>query len=114
MQWLSRISPQNRQRLIGTSLLITLAVVGMFYQSTLARRVHARGSLTASTASLPPAEISQLKMERTTLQNQLQNLPAKFQLLNDPDLAREWAETVHLSPLDPDVRPVRKAYLDHA
>ena len=113
MHWLRRIlAPHNRPFIIFTLVLAAFLIAGGYYQGVINRRTMTRAVSAVRRAFADKRELPALKMERSTLEFQLPNLPRQFPILTNAALARAWSAAAVSSQLDPDVRETWNAYLN--
>jgi hypothetical protein len=112
MHWLQRLfSPRMWSFVIFVFLLAAILGGAGFYGGIIQRRDLARA--TAILRRMFPGGTSptEIKMERTTLQFQLANLPNKYPILTNAALERDWSASAVLSQLNPGVRQTWNDYL---
>jgi hypothetical protein len=112
MRWLQRLfSPRMWSFVIFALVLAAILAGACFYSGIIKRRDVARVMATVRHTFIGEVRLRELKMERTTLEFQLANLPNKFPILTNAAAAREWSAAAILSQLDPDVRQTWNDYL---
>jgi hypothetical protein len=113
MHWLRRIfAPRNRPFLIYVAVLLALLVGARWYKGSFGRRQLRQIAVSARRAVADKAELPKMKMERSTLEFQLLNLPQKYPVLTNAPLTRDWSAAANLSQLDPALCQTWRAYLE--
>jgi hypothetical protein len=112
MHWLRHLfSPRMWSFVVFALLLAALLVGAGFYSGSIKRPDLARVTATIRRLFTDGANLPKIKMERTTLQLQLANLPNKYPILTNAALERDWSAAAVLSQLDPGVRQAWNDYL---
>jgi len=92
-------------------LLVALLVGAGFYSGIIKRRDLVRATAAVRHLFAGGANPPKIKMERTTLQFQLANLPNQYPILTNAALERDWLAAAVLSQLNPAVRQTWNDYL---
>jgi hypothetical protein len=112
MHWLQRLfSPRKWSFVIFTLLLAAILVGAGFYSGIIKRRDLVRVTDTIRRLFTGGTNLPKIKMERTTLQFQLANLPNQYPILTNAALERDWSAAAVLSQLNPGVRQAWNDYL---
>jgi hypothetical protein len=112
MHWLQRLfSPRKWSFVIFTLLLAAILVGAGFYSGIIKRRDLVRVTATIRRLFTGGTNLPKIKMERTTLQFQLANLPNQYPILTNAALERDWSASAVLSQLNPGVRQAWNDYL---
>ena len=94
------------------ALLLAAILAGAgFYSGILKRQSLARAAAAVRRLFAGRTNLPKIKMERSTLQFQLANLPNKYPILTNAALERDWSAAAFLSQLDPGVRDTWNDYL---
>jgi hypothetical protein len=94
------------------ALLLAAILVGAGFYSGIIQCQHlARATATVRRMFTGGTNLPEIKMERTTLQFQLANLPNKYPILTNAALERDWSAAAVLSQLNPGVRDAWNDYL---
>ena len=111
MHWLQRIFPLRLWPfIIFVFILAAVLLGGDYYRGLLKRRGLARVATTVRRAIADKTRVPELKMERSTLEFQLDGLPRKFPILTNAALARDWSSSASLARLDQDVDEAWNSY----
>jgi hypothetical protein len=112
MPWLRRLfSPRLWSFVIFVFLLVAILAGAGFYSGIIKPRDLARLTATIHRIFSGGTSLPKIRMERTTLQFQLANLPNKYPILTNAALERDWSAAAVLSQLDPGVRDAWNDYL---
>jgi hypothetical protein len=113
MHWLQRFfAPQNRPFIIFASLLLALLAGAQWYKGRFKQRMLAQMAASVRMTFTDNGELTKMRMERTSLEFQLPNLPRDYPILTNASLRRDWSEAAVLSQLDPEVCASWRAYLN--
>ena len=94
------------------ALLLAAILVGAgFYSGIIKRQDLALVTATVRRMFTGETSLHKIKIECTTLQFQLANLPNQYPILTNAALARDWSAAAVLSQLDPGVRQAWNDYL---
>jgi len=96
--------------IIALLLAAVLAGAG-FYSGILKRQYLAQATGAVRRMFAGRTNLPKIKMERTTLQLQLANLPNQYPILTNATLERDWSAAAVLSQLNPGVRQAWNDYL---
>jgi hypothetical protein len=114
MYWLQRFfTPRNGVFIIFVLVLASISTGEFFYEQLLQRRYVTRMVSSVRRAFVDESELPKMKMERSSLEFELPNLPSKFPILANAELARDWSTAATLCETDPDVGRSWSAYLGH-
>jgi hypothetical protein len=112
MHWLRRLySPRTWSFVVFALLLAAVLVSAGFYSGIIKRRDLARATAAVRRMFPGGTNLPKIKMERTTLQFQLANLPNQYPILTNAELERDWSAAAVLGQLNPDVRQAWNDYL---
>ena len=112
MHWPHRLFSPRMWSLVVFALLLAALLVGAgFYSGIIKRQDLARFTAIVRRGFIGETNLPKIKMERTTLQFQLANLPNKYPILTNAALERDWSAAAVLSQLDPGVRQAWNNYL---
>jgi hypothetical protein len=92
-------------------LLAALLMGAGFYSGIVKRQYLARATAAVRRLFTGGTNLPKIKMERTTLQFQLANLPNQYPILTNAALERDWSAAAVLSQLNPGVRDAWNDYL---
>jgi hypothetical protein len=114
MHWLQRLfSPRTWSFVVFAILLAVILAGAGFYSGLIKRQDLTRVTITVRRLFTSGTNLPKIKMERTTLQFELANLPNKYSILTNAALERDWSAAAVLSQLDPGVRDAWSDYMDH-
>ncbi|MGB7749810.1 MAG: hypothetical protein WBN75_21280 [Verrucomicrobiia bacterium] len=112
MHWLRRLFSSRLWSFAFFALLLAAILAGAgFYSGIINHRDLARATATVRRMFISGTNLSNIKMERTTLQFQLASLPNQYAILTNAALERDWSVAAVLSQLDPGVRQAWNGYL---
>ena len=112
MHWLRRLFSPRMWSFVIIALLLAAILAGAgFYSGILKRQSLARAAANIHRLFTGQTNLPKIKMERSTLQFQLANLPNKYPILTNAALERDWSAAAVLSQLDPGVRDTWNDYL---
>jgi hypothetical protein len=113
MHWLQRLySPRTWSFVVFALLLAAILVSAGLYSGIIQHQALARATATIRRMFTDGTNLPKIKMERSTLQFQLANLPNQYPILTNAALESAWSAAAILSQLDPGVRDTWNDYLD--
>ncbi len=94
------------------ALILAAILAGAgFYSGIIKRQDLARATATVRRMFASGTNLTKIKMERTTLQFQLANLPNKYPILTNAVRERDWSAAAVLGQLNPGVRQAWNDYM---